>query len=171
MEIGRAAPADVPAVEELLSAAGLPLDGAREALALGVVGREGSRVIGAAAVEQYGDAGLLRSVVVDSAVRGTGFGRSLVAAAEDAAQAAGIRELFLLTETAIDWFPRLGYEVVERSEADSAVGRSVEFTTVCRDTGVPMRKRLVEWRTARPRLRRSRGERGTATRLRKPPGR
>ncbi len=142
MEIDWATPADVPAVEALLSAAGLPLEGAREAFALGVVGREGGRVVAAAAVEKYGAAGLLRSVVVDSAVRGTGLGRSIVAAAEDAARDAAVRELYLLTETAVDWFPRLGYEVVARSEAAAAVGESIEFTTVCRDAGVAMRKLL-----------------------------
>jgi amino-acid N-acetyltransferase len=143
MEIERALPADAPAVETLLSAAGLPLDGAAEALgALGVVGREGNRVVAAAAVEQFGDAGLLRSVVVDSGRRGSGAGRLIVGAAEGLARREGVRELYLLTETAADWFPRLGYEVVERAAAAAAVGESVEFTTVCRDTGVPMRKRL-----------------------------
>lgn len=143
MEFDRATPDDVPAVEALLSAAGLPLDGAREALALGVVARDGGRVMAAAAVEPYGHAGLLRSVVVEPAARGTGLGRLIVEAAEDAARTAGIRELYLLTETAIDWFPRLGYQVVARSVAAAAVGQSIEFTTVCRDAGVPMRKLLA----------------------------
>jgi amino-acid N-acetyltransferase len=144
MRIERAAPADMPAVEGLLSAAGLPLDGAAEALgALGVVAREGDAICAAAAVERFSEAGLLRSVVVDAGVRGTGIGRQVVGAAEELARREGIRDLYLLTETAADWFPRLGYEPVERAAAAAAVGESVEFTTVCRDTGVPMRKRLV----------------------------
>ena len=75
--------------------------------------------------------------------RGEGLGREIVAVAEALARADGIRELYLLTETASDWFPRLGYEVVERAIASAAVGRSIEFTTVCRDTGIPMRRRLT----------------------------
>ena len=142
MRIERAAPADTPAVEALLAAAGLPLEGAAEALALGVVARDGEAVVAAAAIERFGDAGLLRSVVVDGRRRGTGLGRGIVAAAEDLARAEGIGELYLLTETAPGWFPRLGYEVVDRPVAAAAVGASVEFTTVCRDTGVPMRKSL-----------------------------
>jgi amino-acid N-acetyltransferase len=144
MRIERAAPADVPAVEGLLSAAGLPLDGAAEAVAaMGVVARDGDRVLAATAVERYCDAGLLRSVVVEDGRRGTGIGRKVVGAAEELARREGIRELYLLTETAADWFPRLGYDVVERTVASAAVGDSVEFTTVCRDTGIPMRKRLI----------------------------
>jgi amino-acid N-acetyltransferase len=142
MRIERAVASDTPAVEALLSAAGLPLEGAAEALANGVVARAGSRIVGAAAVERYGQAGLLRSVVVAPELRGTGIGRGLVEAAERQAREAGIRELYLLTETAVDWFPRLGYEVVPREAAAAAVGESVEFTTVCRDTGVPMRRAL-----------------------------
>ena len=142
MELSRAKPEDVAAVEALLADAGLPLDGAAAAFDLGVVGRAapGGRVVAAAAIERFGADGLLRSVVVAPDHRGTGLGRELVTAAEALAAEAGIRDLWLLTETAIDWFPRLGYQVVERATAAAAVGESIEFTTVCRDTGVPMHR-------------------------------
>jgi amino-acid N-acetyltransferase len=143
MRIERAAAADTAAVQALLAAAGLPLQGAAEALALGVVARDDGAIVGAAAVEAYGDAGLLRSVVVADGRRGSGLGRELVHAAEALAREAGIRELYLLTETAADWFPRLGYEVVARERARAAVGASVEFTMVCAATGVPMRRALA----------------------------
>ena len=143
MRTGRATPSDVPAVERLLAASGLPLEGAAEALSLGVVARDGDEIVAAAAIERYGDSGLLRSVVVEPGRRGTGLGRDIVAAAEQLARDDGIRELYLLTETAIDWFPRLGYEVIARAEAAAAVGESIEFTTVCKDTGVPMRRILA----------------------------
>lgn len=141
-QIGRATPADTAAVEDLLVAAGLPREGAAAALATGVVAREGRGIVAAAAVERYGEAGLLRSVVVAPERRGTGLGRAIVEAAEALARGEGIRDLYLLTETAVDWFPRLGYEIVPREEAAAAVGASIEFTTVCRDTGVAMRRRL-----------------------------
>jgi amino-acid N-acetyltransferase len=143
MRIERATPDDVPAVEALLAAVGLPLDGAAEALGTGVVAREGDAVVGAAAVEGYGEAGLLRSVVVADERRGTGLGRALVAAAEDLARSLGERDLYLLTETAADWFSHLGYEVVDREVAGAAVGESIEFTMACATSGVAMRRRLA----------------------------
>jgi amino-acid N-acetyltransferase len=146
VRIERALASDTPAVEALLAAAGLPLEGAAEALATGVVARDGEAVVGAAAVERYGEAGLLRSVVVTEPLRGTGLGRELVAAAEDLARDRGIRELYLLTETAARWFPRLGYAVVPREEARAAVGDSIEFTMVCATSGVPMRRALDDAR-------------------------
>jgi amino-acid N-acetyltransferase len=143
MRIERATPQDVPAVEELLAAADLPLDGAAEALTLGVVARDGDEVVAAAAVERFGAAGLLRSVVVAPNRRGIGLGRRIVGEAESLARDEGIDELFLLTETAVDWFPRLGYERVARALAAAAVGESIELTTVCRDTGVALRRPLT----------------------------
>jgi amino-acid N-acetyltransferase len=144
MRIERARPSDLPAVEALLSAAGLPLAGAPEAFARGVVMRDGEAVVGVAAVERYGLAGLLRSVVVKPDRRGAGLGRDLVVAAEALARREGIRDLYLLTETAITWFPRLGYSVVPRDEAAAVVGQSIEFTTACAETAVAMRREIAD---------------------------
>jgi amino-acid N-acetyltransferase len=143
MRIERATAADIPAAEDLLAAAGLPLEGAAAALATGVVAREGRRVVGCAAIERHGEHGLLRSVAVAADRRGTGIGRAIVAAAEDLARSEGLADLYLLTETAAEWFPTLGYQAVERSVAGQAVGASIEFTTVCRDTGIAMRRSLT----------------------------
>lgn len=125
MRVERATPSDVPAVERLLAASGLPLDGAAEALSLGVVAHDGDEVVAAAAIERYGDAWLLRSVVVEPGRRGIGLGQDIVAAAEQLARDDGITELYLLTENAIDWFPRLGYDVIARADAVAA-GRRVD---------------------------------------------
>ena len=142
IRIERAQPSDVPAVLGLLAAAGLPLDGAAQALQTGVVAREGETVVGAAGVERYGSAGLLRSVAVAPERQGEGLGRQLVAAAERVAREEGVTELFLLTETATGWFPRLGYVVVPREDAAAVVGASVEFRTACPDTAIAMHRVL-----------------------------
>ena len=142
MRIDRATPVDEPAIEGLLASAGLPLDGLAEAFEHGVVARDGQGLVGAAAVELYGDSGLLRSVVVDSGHRGVGLGGRLVGEAEGVARAAGVRELYLVTETAADWFPRLGYRLIDLETARAAVGTSVEFTLSCAASGVAMRRRL-----------------------------
>jgi amino-acid N-acetyltransferase len=129
-------------VRALLTGAGLPLDGVDVAFAHGIVALEDGRVVGAAAVEPYGTDGLLRSVVVDPRLRGTGIGRALVAAAESMAADLGLQTLYLITETAVAWFPRLGYAPIERSEAPPGIAGSVEFTVACAETGVLMRRRL-----------------------------
>ena len=142
MRIERAAPTDTAAVEELLAANSLPLDGAAEAFGTGVVAREGDQVIAAAAVEPYGDAGLLRSVVVVGARRGRGIGAGVVTASEGLARDLGIDDLYLLTETAEGWFAQRGYRRIARDEVPGSVRSSIEFTTSCSETAVAMKRRL-----------------------------
>jgi amino-acid N-acetyltransferase len=144
MRIERATPGDLPAVEALLVSSGLPLDGVAEAFAeRGLVARaDDGRVVGAAAIERYGEAGLLRSVVVAAELHGGGVGRALVAAAEARATGEGMTALHLLTETAADWFGHLGWERIGRDTAAGAIGGSVEFRTACSVRAIAMRRRL-----------------------------
>ena len=133
---------DRPAIEGLLTEGGLPLDGLEMALSTAVVARAVGGVVGCAAIEPYGSIGLLRSVCVAPTMRGTGLGGRLVAAAESLAEAHGIGELYLLTETAIGWFPRLGYEPAERSSVPAALANSPEFTGACPESAAIFRKPL-----------------------------
>lgn len=141
--IERSKPADRAAIEALLVASDLPLDGLELALATAVVARDGDTVVGVAAVEPYGTVGLLRSVAVTETLRGTGLGRGLVTAAEDVAAESGIETLFLLTETAAEWFPRLGYEASDRAGVPMALASSPEFTDACPDSAAVFRKMIA----------------------------
>lgn len=141
--IERATAGDLPGVEALLVGARLPLDGAADAFRTGVVARDGERVVGCAAIEVYGDAALVRSVVVDEARRGQGLGGQLVSSVEALARDAGARDAYLLTETAEGWFPRFGYAPISRADAAPAIGTSVEFTTACTETCSAFRRSLT----------------------------
>jgi amino-acid N-acetyltransferase len=143
--IERALDSDRPAIERVLTEAGLPLDGLELALSLAVVARADGierAVVGCAAVEPYGSAGLLRSVCVAPDSRGSGLGRGLVAAAESLAAARGIEDLYLLTQTAEDWFPRLDYEATTRSAVPAALTTSPEFVGACPESAAVLRKHL-----------------------------
>jgi N-acetylglutamate synthase-like GNAT family acetyltransferase len=141
-ELRAAQPADMPAVEALLLAAGLPLDGAEDAFAHGVVAEDDGRIVAAAATERFPGAALLRSVAVREDRRGQGAGRALVQRIERDASEAGVPALYLLTETAAAWFEGLGYDRIEREAVPDAVRRSVEFTTACAETAIAMVKRI-----------------------------
>src|SRR5262245_64718992 len=84
--IGPACPGDLPAVLALLERSGLPQDGLSEHLATTLVARDGDAIVGSAALEVYRKAALLRSVAVDSALRGQGLGQRLTRTALDLAQ-------------------------------------------------------------------------------------
>ena len=68
---------DLPAVLALLDAAGLPLEGVAEHFGQFLVARGSDRVVGAAGLELYGGAALLRSIVVHPEWRGRQLGQRL----------------------------------------------------------------------------------------------
>lgn len=129
--IESATPDDLPAVETLLNSSNLPLDGLRDHIATLLVARQQGTVVGSAALERYGPAALLRSVVVAPGRRAQGLGQQLVHRALDKAQQYGISEIYLLTTSAATFFTRLGFAPIERKEVHSAVQQSVEFTSAC----------------------------------------
>jgi len=133
---------DVPAVRRLLETQRLPLDGIDEHVSTMVVAKKGSEVVGAAAVELYADGALLRSVVVDPLVQGQGLGRRLSEAALNIAKDRGTQMAFLLTTTAEQFFPRLGFEPIVRDDVPASVQASIEFQSACPASAVVMRKRL-----------------------------
>ena len=140
MSIEPAGAEDGPAILELLSAAGLPLDGLLDHLDTAVVARADDRVVGCAALEMYTGGALLRSVVIDNRVRTRGIGTQLVTAALELARVRGAPAVYLLTTTAEGFFPRFGFERIARSEVPVSVQMSVEFQSACPSTAVVMRR-------------------------------
>jgi len=137
--------ADWPAIADLLTRAELPLAGAQEHLrnfiiaeADGEVVGTAGMVVGTAGIEAYGSAGLLRSLAVDPRQRGQGVGEALVNQVLAEAANDGITEVALLTTTAPDYFPRFGFEQVERSALPAQLTESAEFQGACPASAVAM---------------------------------
>ena len=103
--------------------------------------REG-RVVGCVALEVYGPVALLRSLVVSPGDRGRRLGERLTAGAVDEARGRGVRDLYLLTQTAADFFPRFGFTVEDRASAPKSLGESEEFRSCCPASAVMMRLRI-----------------------------
>jgi amino-acid N-acetyltransferase len=137
-----ATPADLPAILDLLARSKLPQVGVADHVGSAMVAREGTRIVGCVAVEVYGAGGLFRSLAVDQAHRGLGLGIQLTEAALKIARDRGVKTLYLLTETAADFFPRFGFTRVTRNDVEPAVRESAEFKGACKDTAVVLRLRL-----------------------------
>jgi amino-acid N-acetyltransferase len=140
--IRAAAPADAASVRDLLRAASLPVVGIPDDLAHFLVAEREGRIVGAIGLEPYGDAALLRSAVVDAALRGTGVGERLVQTLLADARASQVRTMILLTTTAEAWFPRFGFTRITREDAPAAVHASAEFRGACPASAVVMRLAL-----------------------------
>jgi len=143
LAIRTATAADWNAIAAMLTAADLPLDGAREHLEHFIVGEHEGRIVAAAGLEPYGDTALLRSVVVDGALRGHGYGEQLQKEIAQRAAAQGIHRLILLTTTAAAFFAKRGFRTIARSDAPAALQASREFQGVCPASATVMRKDLL----------------------------
>lgn len=143
--IRRGRPSDFEAVLALLQRAKLPTDDLNSAPGLQTWVLELERdLAGVIALEGEGCAArLLRSLVVAPAHQRRGLGRSLIARAEGEARAQGVQELVLLTQTAQDFFSRLGYRVIERGVAPQQLQQSAEFRSLCPASAVCMAKSLA----------------------------
>ena len=108
-----------------------------------LVAREGNgATVGAVGVEVRQDAGLLRSLVVQPSYRGGGLGKQLTSEIEAYAREMGVKTLFLLTMTAADFFPRLGYQVTQRSGVPRPIAETFEFKSACAVSAVCLGKNL-----------------------------
>jgi amino-acid N-acetyltransferase len=135
--------ADIKTVETLLSASDLPLEGVSENFAEFVVAEEKGQIAGAIGLERFGSAALLRSAVVAPDQRGNGVGSKLVEQLLDRARSSGISEIYLLTTTAEDYFPRFGFIRTTRDAVPSAVKQSPEFRGACPESAIVMGRQLV----------------------------
>ena len=141
MRIRNASTADLPAVESLLAANDLPLQGVRDSFAGFLVAEDRGVVVGAIGLETFDSVALLRSAVVARDHRGTGVGRQLVEQALERSERDGVKEVYLLTTTAEDYFPRFGFDRTDRGGVPEAVKASQEFRGACPETAVVMTRR------------------------------
>jgi amino-acid N-acetyltransferase len=113
----RAAPADESTLRALLQSAKLPFDDVATSRQDFIVATSDGQ-LGCAALETFGDAALLRSLVVTEKVRGAGLGGLLYERLVGRAREKGLRRLFLLTTTAAPFFAKR-----EDSSSSSAPAR------------------------------------------------
>ena len=142
-EVRAGHPADIEQVISLLRAAGLPAaDFSDSFVGNFLVASAGVSVVGSIALEPSANLGFLRSLVVDPDYRGGGLGRLLVRELEAHARSNGISELWLLTIDADRFFLGLGYRLQKREQAPDVIRRTREFSLLCPDDAILMKKRL-----------------------------
>ena len=134
---------DLPGIEALLTGSHLPTTDVAQHLGGFILARIEGRLVGTVALERYGRAALLRSVCVAPSYRSCRVGRALLDAAESDAASHGIRELYLLTTTAADYFAQHGFEAIARDQAPPAIQQTAEFRSLCPSSAVSMKKALT----------------------------
>ncbi|MCG8373128.1 MAG: arsenic resistance N-acetyltransferase ArsN2 [Balneolales bacterium] len=104
--------------------------------------RENEELKGCVGLEVFDEEALLRSLAVHPDNRGTGLGWKIVGEIEEVARKSGVHTLYLLTETAESFFSRFGYSTINRAEVPLSIQQSKEFSELCAETAVAMRKEI-----------------------------
>lgn len=138
VEITEASPQDLDLMLRILRAAFLPTEGVRDHLPSFLLARSpDGKVVGVAGLERYRGSALLRSLVVLPAWRRRGLGRRLVDA--QLASLSPGTPVYLLTQTAEEYFASLGFERVAREDVPAEVKESYEFRGACPDSAIVLR--------------------------------
>lgn len=126
---------DLRDLKIILLSEGLPVQTIGTApISFFAINAENGAPLGWGGIEVYGDAGVLRSVVIKNALRGMGSGKKLVKALISEARELGLKKLWLLTINAETFFSQLGFQHAIRSEAPKAIQLCEEFTWSYNDT-------------------------------------
>ena len=121
---------DVDAVTRLITSETLPAVEVAEWLSSFWVLEDDGTLVGCAGIERYGDAALLRSVVVDATLRGSGEGVRMTQRALAFARDDGARRCYLFTMTAAEFFSRFGFERCRLDDFESAAQESWQWQAI-----------------------------------------
>jgi amino-acid N-acetyltransferase len=130
---------DLDAIKQLLTDNQLPTAGVDEHWKTFIVARDAGVVVACGGSEAHEFAALLRSVAVHPNYRSLGIGRKIVRQLLDRLASRGIREFYLLTTTAQEYFRKRGFKVIDRDEVHPQLLGSAEFQGACPSSAVCMR--------------------------------
>jgi amino-acid N-acetyltransferase len=129
-------------VSELLQINKLPIEDIDKNLPDFFVATINHQIVGAIGLEKYGDYALLRSMVTNPSYRNQGIASKLVSNLFSYAHSIGLKEVYLLTETAKGYFEKKSFQIIQRSEVPDAVKQSAEFRHICPASAIVMKKAI-----------------------------
>ncbi len=122
---------DLEEIRTLLVASGLMQPASEDRAPDFFTLRNENGLAGCVALEVHGDDAILHSLAVDKQYRGAGYGWMLADMAVSQARWRGVRRIYLLTESASDFFAaKFGFRVVDRSTLSKAVATSTTLSHI-----------------------------------------
>ena len=134
---------DLHGIIRLLEKADLPsADLTGDVLAYFIILKYKDELVGTIGLEVSEKDALLRSLVISEKHQGKGLGKVLVQRLEKNAIEYGVQSIYLLTTTAAQFFTNLNYKTIERTSAPNSIEDTAEFSHLCPDTAICMKKVL-----------------------------
>jgi amino-acid N-acetyltransferase len=143
MNINNATSKDLADIKLILEESGLPSQDCEPHLANFFVAEVDTRLVGVGGLELRGVDGLVRSIAVLPAYRGRGIGLALYQRIVNRAIRSGIRRLYLLTETAEDYFASLDFAPIPRDDTPLSITGTRQFRELCPRSATVMYRELA----------------------------
>ena len=134
---------DIGQIENVLKKYNLPVNDILEYIDNFIVSEKENKIIGVGGYETLGEIALIRSIAVAQEYRGKSVGVNIYNLLERKIQDIGIKEVYLLTETATDYFRKLGFTIKERTSIPKVVTQTKQFKELCPSTAVVMFNKLA----------------------------
>jgi N-acetylglutamate synthase-like GNAT family acetyltransferase len=103
-----------------------------------LVAVEKATVIGTVGLEIIGDKALFRSLAVQSTHRSYGIGRQLCAAILEHARVRRVRDVYLLTTDAVNFFEKFGFKTLERKDLPDQICQTTQCLSLTCSTAASM---------------------------------
>ncbi len=125
--------------EALLQSCDLPFEDCAEHIDEFVGHRDGGSLCAIGGMQHMGPIGLLRSIAVRPDKRGRGLARDITHELLERARVSGVKEVYLLTESAGQYFRDYGFYTVDRNKLPSAIKSTRQFESLCPSSAQAMR--------------------------------
>ena len=134
-----AAKSDLNNIQAILKEENLPYQDCESHLNNFIVLELDDDIIGIAGVELYDDIGLLRSVAIKNKHKGKGLGAEIYTKIKEHAFQKGVKELYLLTVTAVQYFEKQGFVKINRDLAPLEIKKTKQFSGLCSLSAIVMK--------------------------------
>lgn len=138
----KAKPSDLNLIKNILKTNELPYEDLETSNVELFLTYKNAKFIGVIGLERFDDTGLLRSMTIEEKYRRKGYGKKICQKLFDYSKNTGIKELYLLTCTAKDFFEKIGFEVISRENVPDSIKSTTEFSELCPCSAICMKYTL-----------------------------
>jgi amino-acid N-acetyltransferase len=136
-------PDQIPGLIDFLQKANLPTSDLPADLSGFTLAMDGTQILGSVGMEWMGKIGLLRSVAVADTHRNQKLGQQLFEAVLKNARSKQVQEVFLITDSAEQYFRKYGFSPVDRQNTPEAITQTKQFSALCPSSAVVMKLELT----------------------------
>ena len=139
LKVLQSKPSDLKQIKSFLKKMNLPLEGLEDQFHNYFIIKDNLNVIGSIGLEIYEKYGLLRSLAVHPDFRYNNISKKLVNSVLKLGRKNNLQDIYLLTESARDYFIKHKFIEIKRNLAPKEKKNSIEFSRACPDSATLMK--------------------------------